>query len=101
MKERLYPFIEKLNQSPTIEAKFIRDLAGREIYRAQVTFSKESTLNAKEVMKQLKSGTPAIYIRDHQVNNNILEFDIRSVNEQEMELILQKLNSIILKRFLQ
>lgn len=96
MKERLYPFLEQLNQIPTIEAKMVRDLAGREIYRAQVSFSGESTLNAREVMKQLKLGSPAIYVREHQVNNNLLEFDIRSVNEQEMDLIIQKLHVIIL-----
>ncbi len=97
MKERLLPFIEQLNQIPTVKSTMVQDSAGREIYRAQVVFTDDSELDAKEVMNQLKSGSPAIYIREHQVNNGILEFDIRSVNKDEMNLIVEALEKIISK----
>lgn len=97
MKERLLPFIEQLNQIPTVKSTMVQDSAGREIYRAQVVFTDDSELDAKEVTNQLKSGSPAIYIREHQVNNGILEFDIRSVNKDEMNLIVEALEKIISK----
>lgn len=95
MKNRLRPFIERLNKISSLKASIVQDIAGREIYRAQVTLAIDSPLDAKEVMYQLKSGSPAIYIREHQVNNGILEFDIRSVNEDEMSLIEKSLKKIV------
>lgn len=95
MKERLQPFIDQLNEIAGLEAVMVQDIAGREIYRAQVTLTEESDVEAKEVMDQLKSGSPAIYIREHQVNNGILEFDIRSVNQDEMNLIAKALERIV------
>lgn len=95
MKKRLLPFIDRLNEIPNIKAAMVQDIAGREIYRAQVTLIDDSGLDAREVMQQLKSGTPAIYIREHQINNGILEFDIRSVNQDEMILIEKSLKEIV------
>lgn len=94
MKERLAPFIDKLNHIPTVNATMVQDIAGREIYRAQVVFDENLSMDAKEAMNQLRSGSPAIYIREHQVNNGILEFDIRSVNEEEMKQIVEALEKI-------
>lgn len=95
MKARLTPLIDSLNALPTVEATMVQDLAGRDIYRAQVTFSDDLSLTAKEVMERLKTGSPAIYIREHQVNNGILDFDIRSVNQEEMDLIVSTMATII------
>lgn len=95
MKKRLLPFIDRLNEIPNIKAAMVQDIAGREIYRAQVTLIDDSGLDAREVMQQLKAGTPAIYIREHQINNGILEFDIRSVNQDEMILIEKSLKEIV------
>lgn len=95
MLTRLQPLIDALNALPTVKATVAQDLAGRAIYRAQVTFSDDLSLSAKEVMERLKAGSPAIYIREHQVNNGILDFDIRSVNQEEMDLIVSTLAQII------
>lgn len=95
MKARLLPFIEAFNQIPHVQAEMVQDLAGREIYRAKVTFDNAFTMTVAEVRDALKAGTPAIYLREHQVNNGILEFDIRSVNEEEMTLIINELKRIV------
>lgn len=95
MKERIKPFIKKLNRIPTVNATIVKDLAGREIYRAKVSFSSELKIEAKEIVESLKSESPAIYVRDHQVNNGILEFDIRSVSNKEIDIIIDRLQNII------
>lgn len=95
MKDRLLPFVESLNSIPKVKAEIVQDLAGREIYRAKVKFTDEVKLTGAEVRDQLKAGSPAVYIREHQVNNGILEFDIRSVDENEMEVIIDKLRKIV------
>jgi L-seryl-tRNA(Ser) seleniumtransferase len=93
MINRLTPFIEGLNQIPNIEAKIVQDGAGRDIYRASITVT--GNKSAKEVIQELKSESPAIYTREYQANNGIIEFDIRSVNEAEMTKIVTRLKTIM------
>lgn len=51
--------------------------------------------SARQIITELKEENPAIYTREYQANNGIIEFDIRSVNEQEMEKIVQRLLEIM------
>lgn len=92
MKKRLTPFIEEVNQIAGLEAKIVQDGAGRDIYRASV---KVNTKPAFEVIEALKSENPAIYTREYQANNGIIEFDIRSVNEEELGKIATRLKEIM------
>lgn len=91
MQARLAPFVQTVNQIPNLEAKIVQDGAGRDIYRASVKVLNGS---AKEVIAGLKKGNPAIYTREYQANNGIIEFDIRSVNEAEMKKISDRLHEI-------
>ncbi|EUJ42779.1 DgaE family pyridoxal phosphate-dependent ammonia lyase [Listeria riparia] len=92
MQKRLTPFIEELNHISGIEAKEVQDAAGRDIYRASVKVSEKS---ATEVIALLKEKDPAIYTREYQANNGIIEFDIRAVNQEEMALIENRLKEIM------
>ncbi|MEI5994596.1 DgaE family pyridoxal phosphate-dependent ammonia lyase [Candidatus Enterococcus mansonii] len=93
MQQRLASFIDGLNKIPRIEAKIVQDGAGRDIYRASIKVS--GGKSAKEVIKELKAESPAIYTREYQANNGIIEFDIRSVNEVEMNKIVTRLTAIM------
>ncbi|OJG20792.1 selenocysteine synthase [Enterococcus caccae] len=93
MQARLAPFIAALNQINNIEAKSVQDGAGRDIYRASIKVSGEKS--AKAVIQELKAESPAIYTREYQANNGIIEFDIRSVNEEEMTKIVTRLTEIM------
>ena len=95
MKERLKPWVEELNEISTICASVVQDGAGREIYRAKVQIDESARMNAKQVIEKLKSGAPAIYTREYQANNGIIEFDIRAVNQQEMKQIWYRLKEIM------
>lgn len=95
MKERLAPFVGNLNEIEYISSSVVQDGAGRDIFRAKVVIEKESPLNAVKVIEQLKIGNPAIYSRDYQANNGIIEFDIRAVNEKEMNQIVTRLREIL------
>ena len=93
MKQRLAPFISAVNQIPDLAAKTEQDGAGRDIYRASVkVLGKKS---ARQIITELKEENPAIYTREYQANNGIIEFDVRSVNEQEMEKIVRRLREIM------
>lgn len=93
MRQRLVPFIESLNKIDYIKAEIVQDSAGRDIYRGKVTIDGEKS--AKEVIMELKSKNPAIYTREYQANIGIIEFDIRSVNEDEMNSIIKRLTEIM------
>jgi L-seryl-tRNA(Ser) seleniumtransferase len=95
MKKRLYPFLISLNDLDYINAEIVQDGAGRDIYRVQVSFTDEAPKNAMEIVDELESGSPAVYTRNYQLNNGIIEFDIRSVNEEEMGQIVAKLQKIL------
>lgn len=93
MQKRLLPLIDGINQLPGLTAKIVQDGAGRDIYRASVQV--QGAKNAKEVIAELKAENPAVYTREYQANNGIIEFDIRSVNQAEIEKIIQRLKEIM------
>lgn len=95
MKERLRPFIDELSEIPELDVSVVQDSAGRDIYRAKVVIKKESPLNAKEIIEELKQGKTAIFTREYQANNGIIEFDIRSVNQEEMHKIAIRMREIL------
>ena len=93
MQTRLAPFIESVNQINNLTAKVVQDGAGRDIYRASVQVSGDYT--AKEVITELKKESPAVYTREYQANKGIIEFDIRSVNAKELDMIVTRLRDIM------
>lgn len=92
MQKRIQPFIEVLNNMEMYEASIVKDSAGRDIYRAAVKVL--PPLNAIEVVKLLKQQNPAIYTREYQTNNGIVEFDVRAVNDEELKEIQRALKNI-------
>lgn len=95
MKKRLAPFIKALSEIPNVHASQQQDQAGREIYRADVIIDPKSKKDAKEVVKELKEENPAIYTREYRANEGIIEFDIRAVDQEEMDTIVNRLKEIM------
>lgn len=95
MKRRLNPFLDALNDLDFVQAKMVQDGAGRDIYRAQVSFTADVPKDATAIVAELERGSPAIYTRNYQLNEGIIEFDIRSVNQEEMDQIAAKLQKIL------
>lgn len=95
MKKRLQPMIDSVNTINGLSAVIVQDGAGRDIYRASVKVTGKK--NAKEVIAELKMEDPAVYTREYQANNGIIEFDVRSVNAEEMDKIVKRLEQIMEK----
>lgn len=94
MIARIEPFIKKWNEIEGLETSIVQDGAGRDIYRASVKVVSKK-LSAKDVINELKKGDTAVYTREYQANNGIIEFDVRSVDNREMEMITNKLATIM------
>ncbi|MGG5330139.1 DgaE family pyridoxal phosphate-dependent ammonia lyase [Enterococcus sp. AZ163] len=93
MRQRLEPFVRSLNTIANLSAEIVQDSAGRDIFRASVKVADKKS--AKEVIAELKQNAPAIYTREYQANNGIIEFDVRSVNAAEMKKIIDRLKEIM------
>ena len=94
IKARLTPFIENLNRIKHISAKEVKDSSGREIYRVQVKFNDEN-LSMIDFVEKLKKTEPAIFTRDYRKNEGIIELDIRSINSEDMKIILNTFQRLL------
>lgn len=95
-KGRLKEFNEKLNNIEGINAKCVRDSAGREIIRSEITFEQKVLgKNAIEISNELIKGEIKIYTRDYRKNEGKIEIDIRDVTDLELNMIYSKIQDII------
>lgn len=93
MRTRLEPFVQALNNVPYLKGSIVQDGAGRDIFRGAVQV--QEPFSASGIIKSLKAGDPAVYVREYQANQGIIEFDIRDVSQDEMETIVNILDNII------
>ncbi|UZX32104.1 DgaE family pyridoxal phosphate-dependent ammonia lyase [Lactobacillus helsingborgensis] len=95
MKKRLSPFISALSKLPHVSVTQQKDQAGRDIYRADMKIDPSFSKNAITVIKELKEQAPVIYTREYRANENIIEFDIRAIDNAEMKTIVKRLQEIL------
>lgn len=95
-EKRLENFNLKINSFPGLIARIVQDGAGRSIIRSEISFDeKKLNINALEVARQLKLGSVAIYTRDYRANEGKIEIDIRDVNDDELDIIYDKIIKIV------
>ena len=79
---------EKLNTIDGLNASLVQDEAGRAIFRTKVKVDAAiAGMTAADLVKAMKDSDPAVYIREHYVNTGVLTFDLRSVQESDLEKI--------------
>ena len=88
MKEWASRLSEKFNGIDGMSASVVQDEAGRAIFRTKVKVDSSVVgMSAAELVKAMKASDPAVYIREHYVNTGVLTFDLRSVQESDLEKI--------------
>ncbi|MCL1936153.1 MAG: DgaE family pyridoxal phosphate-dependent ammonia lyase [Defluviitaleaceae bacterium] len=85
-------FVDKLNKIQNINASIVKDSV-REIYRASIQCEKPKI--AAKIIKMQKEQSPSIYVREYQANIGIIEYDVRAISEEEIEIIIQSLKNIM------
>lgn len=88
LKEKL----KQLNNLAGMKAYLTDDPAGRDIQRIAV---KSDVNTMKELRKRLEKGDPAVYTRNYLLNQGIIEIDLRSIDENQLERIINKIGGII------
>lgn len=90
--KRLEPFNSKINLLDGLSARCVQDGARRLIMRSEISFE---NIDAMVVAQKLKEGNLRIYTRDYRANEGKIEIDVRDVNDQELDMIYQKLEEIV------
>lgn len=93
MHEKLFQIKKELESLPELTCKIVRDVAGREIYRLRIKLAE--TIDANKIVHFMKSSSPVIYFREHQLNNNIIDVDVRSVDSDDINSIITKIKAAI------
>jgi uncharacterized pyridoxal phosphate-dependent enzyme len=95
-RERMQWLIEQFTNTPGVKGAILQDEAGRAIYRAQLAFDQKVIgLSANEIIKQLESGNPAIYTRNHYANLGIINIDPRPLLEGQEKIIVDRIKQLI------
>ena len=90
--DRLLGLLEGL---PYIRVSKSTDEAGRKISRVRVDVQPDCPISAVEMANRLKTGDPAIYIRDHFINVGTLFFDPRPMLPGDAEASAEKMKKIL------
>ncbi len=95
MVARMSDFIQQLNQIPAISARIVWDAAGRDIARTEISFDEQQLgKSTYQIMSELKQGDTAIYFREYKANEGKVEADIRSVSNEQLTLIAQRIRQL-------
>jgi len=96
MVNRMSQFIADLNAIPSISAQVVWDAAGRDIARAEISFAeKEIGKTTYQIMHELKQGDTAIYFREYKANEGKVEADIRSVSNDQLDVISERIRLLV------
>lgn len=95
-RERMRWLLEQLKGVRGMEGRMVKDEAGREIYRAQLKIDPQVLgMDAYELIRQLESGNPAIFSRNHDANLGIIHIDPRPLLQGQEELIVKRIREIV------
>lgn len=85
-----------LSEVDGLSCRIAQDEAGREIYRAEIHIDASKTgLTASELSAKLKSGNPAIYLREYYVNQGVLSVDPRPLFEGQSQRIVSQIKAYL------
>ena len=91
--ERLYGSLSGIDG---LYVSISSDPAGRDIKRIKLTVNKDICgMDAIELDKKLKEGSPSIYTRDHHMDMGYLELDPRPMKKEECEVVTRKIKELL------
>lgn len=95
-ESRLETIAAALVAIPGLQTKLIRDEAGREIIRLELSFQPSAlSITVPELANLLEAGSPAIYLRKYQQENHKLHIDPRTFREDQIPRLIQTLTKTL------
>jgi len=90
--ERLHRLKDGLESVPGARISVEEDLAGRNIKRLGLRLEPAAL---KGLVQALASGDPAIYTRNHQIDEGLVLFDLREVKDEDVDVIVERVGSLL------
>jgi seryl-tRNA(Sec) selenium transferase len=90
--ERLHRLKDGLEAVPGARISVEEDLAGRNIQRLGLRLEPAAL---KGLVHSLASGDPAIYTRNHQIDEGLVLFDLREVADEDVDVIIERVGSLL------
>ncbi|MCQ6559280.1 DgaE family pyridoxal phosphate-dependent ammonia lyase [Paenibacillus mendelii] len=79
-----------------VKVSIVQDEAGRAIYRGRVHIDAEAAgIGAKAVNDQLREGDIAVYTRDYGVRQGYFDIDGRSLQGDDLQVIIHRIQEIV------
>ncbi|WP_326687468.1 MULTISPECIES: DgaE family pyridoxal phosphate-dependent ammonia lyase [unclassified Streptomyces] len=95
-RDRMTRLAARLAALPGVTARVVRDEAGRDIHRAELTVDPAGAgRDAARLAAELSAGSPPVFLRDHQANTGRLAVDPRSLTREEEELVVRRLTELL------
>jgi D-glucosaminate-6-phosphate ammonia-lyase len=96
-RARMQSIAERVGRHTGIDAIVEQDDAGREIYRTVMTVRPESGTSAPKIAAALAGSRPPMYVRDNKASAGQLALDPRPLSLPEQDLLLARLDEILLE----
>lgn len=97
-KQKMQDLLSALTGMEGVKGTIAQDEAGRDIYRAKISIDASITgLHARDVVKALESGNPAIHTRNYYVAQGQIFIDPRPLLPGQEKIIAERLKEILKK----
>lgn len=95
-EKRVLEQMNVLNNLPGVQVAIVQDEAGRPIFRGRVQINEQASgITAVVVAERLQAGDIAIYTRDYGVKQGFFDVDVRSLQGDDMDVIVKSIERII------
>ena len=80
---------------PGLQVSIVQDEAGRAIYRTEVKVDESTAkVTAKQAIRLLEKGDPAVFTRNHYANVGIILVDPRPLRDGEEDVVVNRLREV-------
>ncbi|MER7409202.1 DgaE family pyridoxal phosphate-dependent ammonia lyase [Streptomyces cacaoi] len=95
-RERMARLAARLDGLPGVTARVVRDEAGRDIHRAELTIDPAGAgRDAGALAAELAAGSPPVFLRDHHAVTGRLAVDPRPLTPDEEETVARRLTELL------
>jgi L-seryl-tRNA(Ser) seleniumtransferase len=88
--------LQPLEELPGVSIRIVQDEAGRAIFRGRIQIdSSVAGVDARHVNDRLREGVIAVYTRDYGVKQGYFDIDPRSLQGDDLQVIVSRIHEIV------
>ncbi|AIQ20571.1 L-seryl-tRNA selenium transferase [Paenibacillus sp. FSL H7-0357] len=96
LEKKALEVLQPLAEMPGVSVRIVQDEAGRAIFRGRIQIeSSAAGVDAKTVNDGLREGEIAVYTRDYGVKQGYFDIDPRSLQGDDLQVIVSRISEIV------